>query len=494
MNENETIKGFDTKKNFEDAGINGGISSATRDTVNKSFEEERFHARQGHGFAAERANDLFDKLSGHDSKILGDNNAKNGADRIVDGIYIQSKYCSNGSSCINECFDDNGNGMFRYMVDGKPMQIEVPNDEKIYNGAIQAMEEKIKRGQVKGVTDPKEAENIVRRGHFSYQQAKNIAKAGTVESITYDAVNGVIIASSAFGISALVTFAVNIWSGEKPDIALKEATYSGLKVGGIAFASSVVAGQLSKMGLNSALVSSTESFAKLIGPKASAFITNAFRGAKGYANIYGSAAIKSAAKLFRGNLITSGVTFVLLETSDVVNIFRGRMSSKQFIKNLTNTGMSIGGGGAGSIAGAGVGGTIFPGLGHAAGAVIGGILGATGTGKLSKKVTDKITPDDAEVMLKILQIVFEELSAEYLLNKEEAEKIVQKLKDKLSGSLLKDMYSSAKKKQFAKKLLVPLIEDVVTKREKIKVPTEDEAINSLKTVLEDLADNAKANE
>ena len=40
----------------------------------------------------------------------------------------------------------------------------------------------------------KEAKNIVKKGHFTYEQAKNIAKAGTVESITYDAVNGAIIA------------------------------------------------------------------------------------------------------------------------------------------------------------------------------------------------------------------------------------------------------------------------------------------------------------
>ena len=45
------------------------------------------------------------------------------------------------------------------------------------------MEEKIKNGQVKGVSDPNEAKNIVKKGHFTYAQAKNIAKAGTVESL-----------------------------------------------------------------------------------------------------------------------------------------------------------------------------------------------------------------------------------------------------------------------------------------------------------------------
>lgn len=161
------------RKNIEEKGKHDGAESAglgigTYHTVNNQYEEEKFHARQGHGFAAERANNLFDRLTGHKAKILGDNNAKNGADRVVDGIYIQSKYCATGSRCVNECFENNGNGEFRYYIDGKPMQIEVPSDK--YEEALQKMEEKIRRGQVKGVSDPNEAKNIIRKGHFTYAQ------------------------------------------------------------------------------------------------------------------------------------------------------------------------------------------------------------------------------------------------------------------------------------------------------------------------------------
>lgn len=61
-------------------------------------------ASRGHGFAGEKANHLKDVLSGKDAQIVGGNNAKNGADRLVDGIYIQTKYCKTGSKCISECF------------------------------------------------------------------------------------------------------------------------------------------------------------------------------------------------------------------------------------------------------------------------------------------------------------------------------------------------------------------------------------------------------
>ena len=32
---------------------------------------------------------------------------KNGADRIVNGVNIQTKYCRSGSACVAECFEDN---------------------------------------------------------------------------------------------------------------------------------------------------------------------------------------------------------------------------------------------------------------------------------------------------------------------------------------------------------------------------------------------------
>ena len=139
-------------------------------------------ASRGHGFAAEKANHLKDVVFGKDAKIVGGDNLKNGADRLVDGINIQTKYCKSGSKCISECFEDK---VFRYLnSDGSPMQIEVPSDK--YDSAVKAMENRIKEGQVAGITDPELAKEIVRKGAFTYEQVKNIAKFGTIESLTYD--------------------------------------------------------------------------------------------------------------------------------------------------------------------------------------------------------------------------------------------------------------------------------------------------------------------
>ena len=461
-----------------------GTEFGAYQTVNNQYEEEKFHAQQGHGFAAERANNLYDRFTGHKAKVLGDDNAKNGADRIVDGVYIQSKYCATGSRCINECFEEDGKGRFRYMIDGKPMQIEVPSDK--YEDALRSMEEKIRRGQVKGVSDPNEAKNIVRKGHFTYAQAKNIAKAGTVESLTYDSVNGAVIATSAFGVTAMITLATSVWNGEDFDDAIKLATYSGMKIGGTAFLTSVIASQLSKAGLNSALVGSSEAIVSVMGPKASAVLINAFRA--GSKPIYGAAAMKSAAKLLRSNAITAGVTVVVLSSFDVANIFRGRISGKQLFKNMVGTVATVGGGTGGWIAGAAAGSAILPGPGTLIGGLAGSFLGGAAAGKVSDAVVGEFIEDDADEMVNIIQKEFTNLASEYLLNNKEAEKSVDKLKDQLDGKTLKDMFASENREEFARSLLIPIVENEISKRKVIHNLSPDQVFNSIRMVLEEISD------
>lgn len=463
----------------------GGLETGNYGIVNKSYEEEKFHASQGHGFAAERANNLYDKLTGHDAKILGDDNAKNGADRIVDSIYIQSKYCASGQKCVNECFENNGHGKFRYMQNGKPMQIEVPSDK--YDTAVQAMKEKIRRGQVDGVTNPSEAENIIRKGHFTYEQAKNIAKAGTIESLSYDAVNGVITSASAFGVTAIITFATSTWKGEDFNAALKTATRSGLAVGGTAFLTTVIASQLSKAGLNSALVGSSEAIVSIMGPKTSATLINAFR--ESGTNIYGAAAMKSAAKLLRGNIISSGISTIVLSSADITRTFQGRISGKQLFKNMTSTASTVAGGSGGWLAGAAIGSTILPIGGTIIGGIVGSVAGGTIAGNVTNKVLDSFILDDAEEMLQILNTELESLAFDYLLNQNELESIVTNLNELLNkkNKLLMDMFASPDRHAFASELLRPLIVDEVNAREHIELPSDTAFSSAFNKLLEEYA-------
>lgn len=103
------------------------------------------------------------------------------------------------------------------------MRIEVPKDEVIYSKAVKRMEAKIENGQVEGVADPAKAKEIGQRGNCTYRQARNIAKAGNIDSLKFDAANGAIVATSAFGVSAVIAFATSMWNGDSPEVAAKRS-------------------------------------------------------------------------------------------------------------------------------------------------------------------------------------------------------------------------------------------------------------------------------
>ena len=104
-----------------------------------------------------------------------------------------------------------------------------------------------------------------------------------------------------------------------------------------------------------------------------------------------------------------------------------------------------------------------------------------------KPLSQFLVEDDAKEMVRIIESVFTEMVTEYLLNPKEAEKSIDKLSDKLTGKILKDMFASEDRKIFAQNLLTPIIENEVAKRRTICLPTEKEMLSSLKSVLEDIA-------
>ena len=474
----------------EIAGVGAGaVGSGTNYADNVVFGGER-----GHGFAAESANNLFDKLAGRDAELVGRDNERNGPDRIVDGVKIQSKYCSSGAKCIAECFED---GELRYLnADNSPMQIEVPSD--MTEGAVRAMEARIERGQVQGVSDPAKAREIVRKGNFTYAQAKNVARFGTVESLTYDAVNGVKLAGQAMGVSAVLSFAVSIWNGEEFSLALKQACKTGLKVGGVAWIGSIAAAQLDRTGLEQALRGSTDWLVGQMGPKTAAWIANSVPSGS---SIFGKAAMNHVSKLLRGNVVTAIATTVVLSSADFVRMFNGRMSGAQVFKNVTVTAAGVAGGTAGwfggRAAGAWVGakvGTLFGPGGTVAGGLIGGLLGSLGVGAAASKgaavVLDEFIEDDAKGMLAVMEAVFGDLCAEYLLFRDEAMAALEDLQALDLPDVLRDMYAADDRRGYARGVLEPLIEERVRARMRVALPSIEDMSKGTFEVLEELAGEA----
>ena len=156
-----------TEKNNSYDYVSGSIIA----TEIEKTQINKFHTKGGAGFAAEDANLLNDKLRGHKVDQVGTTNELNGADRVVNGVSIQTKYYDSPNLTIKAAFN-NDTGNYRY----NGQLLEVPSDQ--YDDCVKLMRKKIEEGKVPGITDPKEAEAIVKKGDVTYKQAKNIAKAG----------------------------------------------------------------------------------------------------------------------------------------------------------------------------------------------------------------------------------------------------------------------------------------------------------------------------
>lgn len=483
MEKTEFLPNVQTEEKKENsAPVQSGAVNADMNAAAQQTQMDKFQAAQGHGYAAEQANNLYDFLTGKDAKIVGGDNAKDGPDRMVNGVNIQTKYCHDAASSVQAAFE---NGQYRYVnADGSPMQLEVPADQ--YEKAVELMAKRIERGEVPGVTDPEQAKEIVRKGKFTYQQAVNITKFGTIESIAFDAVNGAIICTSAFGITAALTFAQHCWQGDPMDVAVEEAAYSGLQVGGAAFANSVITAQLMRTDLPKLLQGPTDVIVDLLGPKVSAILANALRDG---ANIYGAAAMKSLSKLLRCNFVTSTVMTFVLSASDIRNAFRGRISVKQLIKNI----ITVGGGIAGGIVGAAAAGqailglatggasTLVSGAVAAVGGMAGGMAGSSGAHAL----VGQFVEDDAVEMTRLIEDTFCQQAQDYLLNQDELEIALDELNLKLTGEKLLDMYASPDHEAYAEQFVKEIVERTVQGRCRIYMPTEAQMIQGIGRVVKD---------
>lgn len=465
-----------------DTSVDGAkVSSAyfsSTDSGALTDSQIRFHGRQGHGFAAERANTQIDKAMGRDAKILGDDFATNGADRSVDGQTIQTKYCQTAKESVNTAFYSETSayhGRYRYLdKNGQPMQLEVPPEQ--YEQAVEIMKQKIREGKVPGVDDPEMARALVRKGNVSYKTARNIAKAGNIDSLTFDARNGAVIARNAFGIAATITFAHALWSGKSTEQAIDDAMYSGLNAGGTGFVSYVISAQFARTGAYSGLHKAIQQpVIRIIKALPSGVRKHLLASMKTNALAHGGAATtKNLAKLWTSNIITGAIFTLVLSSGDIIHCFRGQISGKQLFKNITTLAGGMGLATVGATAGTALGpaGTII-------GGAVGGMIGSAG----AKTVLDHFVEDDAVVMVRILNQHMVPLAQEYLLNEEELQLVLEDLKTQLIQSKLLEMFASTDRDAFADDLLRGIIEKITAFRVRVILPDDEDFLAGMERVL-----------
>lgn len=455
------------------------------DSITHNDRLNRFNSQQGHGFAAEQGNDLWDRMIGNDAQILGDDNAKNGADRLVNGKLIQTKYCQNARASIDAGFK---NGQYRYLdTKGNPMQLEVPSDQ--YEEAIKIMAKKIEDGKVPNCNNPSKAKDLVRKGNITLEQATNLAKAGTIESLAFDAINGAVIGTSAAGISATITFARALWNGEELNSAIDNAVFIGIQAGGSAFIISLVSAQLTKTNLNTLLL---EPSIELVKALPSVVRTNLLATMRNGAPIFGAAASNNLSKLLRGNLIVSAVTTLVLSSQDILNFVTGKISGKQLFKEVTTivsgvVGTTVGATGTTALAGA-LGVSLGP-IGAAVTSIVGGIIGGGMSTAVSRNILDRFIEDDAIELVRIINKQFSILAFDYLLSEEEIELSLEVLRGCLIQSKLLEMFAAKNRELFADELILKCINSVIIWRTKVRVPSQSQFVDGVSRVITGLENN-----
>ena len=294
--------------------------------------------RTGHGEAAEYANNVIDRLllkrvdptgngfSKKDAKGQG----VNAVDRIVNGVKIQSKYCKNPKATVRSYM----NG--KYSSD---VALECPRDQ--YK-------------QVKEMMKDINPDVKVVKGHVTYKYATNVCKAGTIPSITTDALDGIQVSVPGASLSFVIVFAQATWSG----MNAKDAA----KVSGRAAMQTIVAGTV--------VYSGSQQFAKTVLSKK-------------IAKQIGKDAVHMAKY---SSLAISGV---LIYGPSVVDALRGRISMNQLMKNAGVGTTGVIGGAIGSVMGP-------------AGAITGGIIGSA----IGKKIMDVMVEDDAAEVYEIIREEF----------------------------------------------------------------------------------------
>ena len=437
-----------TFRRGSEIGIISWILLSVGDRLHKAQINAMVSAPSGHGHAAEYANNVIDRIKYpfQDVKQIGQNNAKNGADRQVGNQKIQTKYYAKATGTVNSAFDSES-GMYKY----KGMQLEVPKDQ--YDKAVELFGEKIRQGKVEGVNNPEEAKNYIRKGHITYRESRLIAQGGNLTSIKFDAIDGAINSLPGVGISFVIVFSQAKWSGAETKDAALMAGKAGLRT----------------LAMGTSIYVASQQFAKIFTKQ-----INDFFGKK----ITAEVVARRAAPV---------ISFAVIITPDIFDALLGRISSQQLLKNV-----AVAGGGMLAGAGAGaVGGAIAGPFGVAAGAIIGGIAGGFGV----KLIADQFIEDDRVEMFAQLKEEFIDLVMVISLSQEEFNKIQEAVFNEHLEGLLKNMFQKKENsRNFAKEFVEEKIKSVIKDRKRVELKEIIEAVQVINDVQDSLESGWKQND
>lgn len=458
------------EKQINQTGFDVGLSAAAAQAVQPQFNafyaenKNYMNGSRGHGYAAEYGNNAVDRFFAREvenaaQQLVNGRQAKYGADRIVDGVEIQTKYCQSAPETIGQAFARKEAVYIRSDGSEKMMAIEVPRDQ--FKEAVELMQKRIDKGQVPNVEPGESAKDYVRKGYFTYDQAYLIAQSGTIESLTVDALSGAVCCSQAAGITATISFALAIWNGQSAKDAFKQSMAVGLKVLGQGTLIYTVTMQLSRGSIANIFAGKNTVHGTVRGYHTienPVFTFSENMAAK----IHNSGLAKSplgksmgAESVTGRQLIGVAVTAAFVFGPDIARMMVGRISVKQLVKNTVIAGSGM--------AGAALGQALIP------VPVLGAIAGGAAASFIAKKGLDRLVEDDAKEMFRILKEEFLDTTMLVGLSETELRNVVNlTIGDKKLGKQLQKMYQSQAYRSYAREaIMLPAIRLELMKRKNI---------------------------
>lgn len=251
------------------------------------------------------------------------------------------------------------------------------------------MRSRISRGQVSGVFDPDDATKIVRRGLLTYDQARRLGRAGTRESVMFDAATSLRATAAPIAMASGLRFVRSALAGRDILLSFGEAARAGARSGGTTYVSHIVTKQLARTALDGMLTPASNWIVQRCGPGMTMALTRAI----GRPFLRGAAATGHVAKVLRGNAVSAVATGAVLSTLDLCRVGTGRMTARQGFRSIVQTNAGIVGGTAGWAAGAAAGAglcSLVPGLGTGVGALAGGLMGSYGGSALGTEASSAL--------------------------------------------------------------------------------------------------------
>ena len=420
-------------------------SASERHDMYKEMKKE-MNMRQGHGYGAEYGNKTVDRILG--KKVEGGqekengHHKKSGADKIVNGQKVQTKYYKSAADTYRAGFKDSSH-------DYSGQVIEVPRDQ--YNEIRNKLQKDIDAGNIDGIEPGTPAENYLKKGYFSYAQSYRLAASGTIESITMDMANGIMTSMTSASITAIIIFASGVWQGKD----VKEAAKDGLMTAGQVIGKGAVIytitmqvsrGKVWNYALGKRVDSPMSKVSEEVAEKINSKIVNSSVGTK-----------LNLQEVTGQKLVSGAVTVAVVFGPDVCRACMGKISVKQLAKNATA--------GAAGLAGMAVGSAVT------AGNPLGGMIGGAVGGAVGKKVMDNFIEDDAVAMFRVMKEEFLDVVMSSYLTQEEFEEVAKRtIWDKKVSKELQNMYKKSKKgehRAYANSLIEEVVIDVLKKRRKI---------------------------